>query len=99
MSEGSTTPDLLELTRRSLEAVNRRDLDTLLSLAASDVVYDTSPSGLGVYEGQAAIRAFIKGYWEAFEELHFDLEELVDVGNGVTFSVNRMSRSGCSAWS
>jgi ketosteroid isomerase-like protein len=89
MPQGSTTPELLELARRSLEAVNRRDLDTLMSLSAPDAVYDTSPSGLGVYEGQAAIRAFIKGYWDAFEELRFDLEELVDLGNGVTFSVNR----------
>jgi ketosteroid isomerase-like protein len=83
------TPDLVELTRRTLEAVNRRDLDTLMSLAAPDVVYDTSPSGLGVYKGQASIRAFIKGYWDAFEELRFELEELLDLGDGVTFSVNR----------
>lgn len=89
MSHGSSNPDLLELTRRSLEAVNRRDLDTLMSLSAPNLVYDTSPSGLGVYEGHAAIGAFIKGYWDAFEELRFDLEELVDLGHGVTFSVNR----------
>jgi ketosteroid isomerase-like protein len=89
MSEESTTPDLVEGTRRSLEAVNRRDLDALMSFLAPGAVYDTSPSGLGVYEGEAAIRAFIKGYWDAFEELRFELEELLDLGNGVTFSVNR----------
>jgi hypothetical protein len=52
-------------------------------------VYDTSPSGMGVYEGHAAIRAFIKGYWDCCEELHFELEEALDLGNGVAFLVNR----------
>jgi ketosteroid isomerase-like protein len=87
--EESTTPDLVELVRRQLEAVNRRDLDTLMSIVAPDAVYDTSPHGLGVYEGRAAIEALFKDYWDAFEELRFELEELLDLGNGVTFSVNR----------
>jgi ketosteroid isomerase-like protein len=85
----STTPDLVEVARRQLEAVNRRDFDALLPYAAPNVVYDTSPSGFGVYVGIAAIREFIEGYWRAFEELRFELEEFVDLGNGVTFAVNR----------
>jgi ketosteroid isomerase-like protein len=89
MPEESTTPDLADLARKQLEAVNRRDADTLASFAASGVVYDTSPSGFGVYEGQAAVRDFIEGYWDLFEELRFELEEFVDLGNGVTLSVNR----------
>ena len=89
MPEEPTTPDLAELARQQIEAVNRRDADALVSFARADVVYDTSPSGMGTYEGHAAVRAFIQGYWELFEELSFELEELLDLGNGVTFSVNR----------
>jgi ketosteroid isomerase-like protein len=89
MREESTTPDLAELARRQLDAVNRRDFDALLPYAAPNVVYDTTPSGFGVYEGQGAIRDFIEGYWNAFVELRFELEEFVDLGNGVTFAVNR----------
>lgn len=37
-----------------------RDFDALLPYASPDAVYDTSPSGFGVYEGQAAIREFIE---------------------------------------
>jgi len=44
---------------------------------------------MGTYEGHAAIGAFLKGYWEAFEQLRFELEEALDLGNGVTFLVNR----------
>jgi hypothetical protein len=36
MSEESTTPDLVELTRRSVEAANRRDLDAVASSFAED---------------------------------------------------------------
>jgi ketosteroid isomerase-like protein len=85
----STPPDLSEVARRQLEAANRRDLDTLMSYAAPDVVYDTSPSGLGVYEGFDAIAAFLVAYWDAFDELRFELEELRDLGNGVTLAVIR----------
>lgn len=89
MSEESATSGLVEFARRQLEAVNRRDLDSLMSAVARDAVYDTSPGGMGVYEGHAAIRAFLKGYWDCFEELRFELEEALDLGNGVTFLVNR----------
>jgi ketosteroid isomerase-like protein len=89
MSEHYPSADLAEIARVSLDAANRRDFDALMSFAAPDIVYDTTPSGFGVYEGLAAIRAFIEGYWELFEELRFELEEFADLGNGVTFSVNR----------
>ena len=89
MTEESTPPDLMEVVHRQLEAVNRRDFDALLPYAAANVIYDTSPSGFGVYVGMAAIREFIEGYWNAFEDLRFELEEFVDLGNGVTFAVNR----------
>ena len=89
MPDESTTPDLVELTRKQFEAANRRDMDALLSLGASDLVYDTSHVGLGVYEGSVAIRGFLEGWWDAFEELRFEPEEVLDLGNGVTFSVLR----------
>jgi ketosteroid isomerase-like protein len=44
---------------------------------------------MGVYEGHAAIRAFLKGYWDCFEELRFELEEALDLGSEVGFLVNR----------
>jgi ketosteroid isomerase-like protein len=87
MSEESTTPDLVELVRGAVEAANRRDMDAFMSGCPPDGVYDTTPDGLGVYEGPLAIRAFVQEWWDAFEELTFDLEEVVNLGNGVTFSV------------
>ena len=89
MPEESTTPDLEELARLGIEALNRRDFDALLPYASPNLVYDTTPSGFGVYEGMPAIREFIEGYWEIFDELAFELAEFVDLGNGMTFAVNR----------
>jgi ketosteroid isomerase-like protein len=89
MPGASREPDRAELTRLQIEAVNRRDFDALLPYASPDIVYDTSPSGFGVYQGVAAIREFIESYWQTFDELSFELEEFSDLGNGVTFAVNR----------
>ena len=89
MSEESTTPDLVKLVRKQIEAANRRDLDAFMHPCPPDGVYDTSPSGLGVYQGPAAIRAFIQEWWDAFEDLRFEADEVLDLGHGVTFLVLR----------
>ena len=89
MSQENAPADLVALAHRQLEAVNRQDLDAFMSIYAPDVVYDTSEHGLGVYEGTEAMRGLIKAYWDAFEDLTFELEELRDLGSGVTFHVVR----------
>jgi hypothetical protein len=61
MPEESTTPDPEALARSIVEAANRRDFDAMLDYVAPDVVYDTSPSGFGIYQGVPAIRVFIEG--------------------------------------
>jgi ketosteroid isomerase-like protein len=89
MSAESTTPDLVELTRSQFEAVNRRDLETVMSFCPPDGVYDVSPSGLGTFERPAAVRGSIKDWWDSFEDLRFELEEVLDVGHGVVLAVAR----------
>jgi hypothetical protein len=89
MPEESMTPDLVELTGRQLDAANRHDLDAFMSVFASDAVYDASRDGLGVYEGPAAIRGLIGGWWDAFDDLRLTPEEVLDLGNGVLFAAIR----------
>jgi hypothetical protein len=65
MSEESTTSDVVELTRQHYEDANRRDFDTLMSFFGSNSVWDTSPVGLGIYEGPAAGKVTqIDTYWD-----------------------------------
>ncbi len=86
MSEESTTPDLVELVGRALEAANRLDLDAVMSSFAVDAVFEGRALG-DIFEGQAAIRTFVEGWFGTYEELEYGLEEVRDLGNGVVFAV------------
>jgi ketosteroid isomerase-like protein len=87
MPEESTTPDSLKSMRRTMVAFSRGDFDVQMSVYAPDAVLDMSARGLGVFEGVGAIRGFWEDYYRAFEDLRFELEEALDLGNGVVFAV------------
>jgi ketosteroid isomerase-like protein len=86
MPAESTTPDPVELTRRFLEAASRRDFDAMLSFFAPNAVWDTL-GGLGTFEGHSAIRGFWEDWYSTYEEFEIGPEEILDLGNGVTFVV------------
>src|SRR5438876_11673848 len=86
MSQESTTPDLVELTRSAFEASTRHDLGAALSFYAPCAVFDLSDAALGNYEGVAAIGSFLKEWWGTWEEHVIEVEESVDLGHGVVFS-------------
>jgi ketosteroid isomerase-like protein len=84
MSEESTTPDLVELTRSFYETMDREwDFDALASFFAHDAVWDLSGSHLGIYEGVEAIGDFLAGYWATWEDHHHKIEGSHDFGDGV----------------
>ena len=87
MPEESASPDLVELQKRLTAATNRGDVDAILAFYAPDAVYDMSPVGMGVFEGQEAARGFIADWWTSYEESEFEAEETLDLGNGVGFRV------------
>lgn len=83
MSEGPTT-DLVALTRRSIGA---ESVDAAVSFYAPEAVWDASAWGMGVFEGQAAIRAFFDDWRRSYTGIDWEAEEIRDLGNGVTFAV------------
>jgi ketosteroid isomerase-like protein len=84
MPEGSTTPDLVELVRSMFESMDHDfDFDAIAGFAVPEVVWDLSDMGLGIYEGIAACREFIEGYWAIWEDHHHKIEEILDCGHGV----------------
>jgi ketosteroid isomerase-like protein len=85
MSEASTTPDLIELVNRVREAVNRRDFDGVESFYAPDAVLRGAEAG--TFEGASAIRGLAEDMASPHEELYVEAEEIIDLGNGVTFAV------------
>jgi ketosteroid isomerase-like protein len=85
MSEESTTPDLVELTRRSIEALGEGN-EAATSFYAPDGVWDAS-WGMGVHEGREAVGDFFRDWRSSYDELTREIETLRDFGNGVTFAV------------
>ena len=87
MSDESTTPDLAEAFRPSLEAIDRRDWDAAMAAYGPDAVRDMALQGMGVFEGRDAVRGLIEGWWGVYEDSEQRVEELHDLGNGITFGV------------
>jgi hypothetical protein len=82
-----STPDLVELTRRSMEATNRRELNASATMFAPSAVFDVSAVGLGRFEGPTAIHGYLSDWLSAYEKQ--DLREWDGrlFGNGVVFVV------------
>jgi ketosteroid isomerase-like protein len=89
VSEESTTPNLEEQRmRRFLEALHdRHDLDAALRFYAPDCVVEQET---GTLEGVSAFRAFLEEWLGLYEEIQWELEEVLDLGNGVGFVVIRL---------
>jgi len=48
MAEESTTPDLMELAQRRVDAADSGDVDAMVSFFASDAVWDSTSMGFEV---------------------------------------------------
>jgi ketosteroid isomerase-like protein len=99
MPEEPTTPDPVELVRRLEQAANRLDFDAILSFYAADAVWEGRASGM-TFEGRTAIRGFWEDMTAAYEEFEWRSEEILDLGNGATFVVDRASGRpvGSTGW-
>jgi ketosteroid isomerase-like protein len=76
----------VEVVRRGFAAYNRRDLDGVLENWAPDAVWDWSNSrgfDAGVYRGHGEIRAFWQRFLAAFDEIRFEIDDPVEVEDGL----------------
>ena len=95
MPEESTTADLVERTRRLWDAASRRDYDAIMGFFGPEPVWETT---LATLDGSVAIRERLEEWYGAFDELEFELEEILDLGNGVTLTVvNQRARPAGSS--
>jgi hypothetical protein len=85
MPEESTTPDLVERQRQVVEAGIR--VDVAMTFYAPGAVWDASRTGVGIFEGAAAMRRFFEDWLRAYEEYRHEIVEIRDLGNGVVFTV------------
>src|SRR5688572_4562811 len=81
----------IEIVRRSTEAYSRGALDEVLESWAPDAVLDWSNSrGLeaAVVRGRDEIRAYMERFLETFEEVRIELEDILEVDEGVVVAEN-----------
>jgi hypothetical protein len=67
MPEQPTTSELLELTRRSMEATNRGEFDVGVTRFAADVIFDVSSVGLGCFEGAEEVLGYLADWVRAYD--------------------------------
>lgn len=70
----------LEVVRRFNDALNRRDVDTMMRLMSEDCVFEnTSPAPDGTrYEGQAAVRAFWEDFFKGSLQATIEVEAIFE---------------------
>jgi ketosteroid isomerase-like protein len=85
MPDESTSPNLIELVRRMQVAINSGDIDEAMSMFSPNPVWDATGVGLVVYEGQAAIREYLAEWMGLLDDVHLQLDAIVDLGHGITF--------------
>jgi ketosteroid isomerase-like protein len=90
MSQESTSPDLVRLTRQAIDASNRGDIDAIMGLFAPDAVWE-SLDGIGVFKGATAVRGFLTDWLSSYGAFDTEAEEIANLGGGITFVVVRQS--------
>ena len=91
----------VEIVRRVYEAATRRDAATVLALYDPEVELDSTRLGIvdsagGVYRGHEGLRSFFRGWHEAWGNIEYDYEELIDAGEQVISVVTRHARGRAS---
>jgi len=84
----------LEVVRRIYAAAARRDPDAVLAEYDPEVEWDVSRShmarlvGEGFYRGHDGLRRFFGAYHDAWEEVSYGFDELIDAGDDTVLSVD-----------
>jgi ketosteroid isomerase-like protein len=86
MTEESTTPDLVELVQRVIDAVHARDFEAVQSAYAPNAVLDILQLG-ATFEGHLAIRGFYEEWAATFPGWKQEVQEILDLGEGMGIAV------------
>jgi ketosteroid isomerase-like protein len=83
---GIDGPDLADEVRAAIEryrdAVNRRDIDSVVAAFTDDGLIDCTPPPDGErYEGAVGISALFRLLWESADQRTFETEELIVAGD------------------
>ena len=90
----------VEVVRRIYEAAARRDAETVFSLYDAEVELDNTRLGLaghrGIRRGHEGLRGVFRDWHDAWENVEYDYDELIDAGEHVVSVVTRRGRGRAS---
>ena len=87
----------VEIVRASTEAINRGDIDGALETAADDFEMDWSNSIgplKGIYKGKEQVKELWTSFVDAFDEVRWDPEEIIEVDESRVIVVNHVRMRG-----
>ena len=87
----------VKLIHRTFASINRGDIDGALDVVADDFEMDWSDSigpAKGVYRGKEQVHGIWTSFVEAFEELRWDPEEIIEVDESRLIVINRVRIRG-----
>jgi ketosteroid isomerase-like protein len=87
----------VEMVRRAIASVNRRDFHRALEEADDDFEMDWSNSispQSGVYRGRERVHEIYASFRDAWDELRWDVQEVVDLDEARVLVVNRIRMRG-----
>lgn len=82
-TQDSPPNDVVSIVTRFNDALNARDLDTMMQLMTPDCVFENTyppPDGTR-YEGRAAVRDFWEDFFRGSSQAQFDIEDIFGQGN------------------
>src|SRR5918994_70813 len=84
----------VEMVRRLLDAWNRRDLDAMLDLGGSELVFVNSPTAVepGTRRGRDEVIEVARKQWEILADARFEVDRFFDRGDEI-IALARLSRS------
>jgi len=89
------TQENVEIIRQSYEAFNSRDLTLIGSLLHPDFELNLSNS-MGFdrsnYLGERGLERFFESYWDAFESISIEVDELIGTGDAIVAIIRARGR-------
>ena len=91
--------DRAEIIRASYEAFNRRDVEGLREWLHPEFEVELGSSmgfDRGNYRGEQGLQRFFASYWDAFEEISIEVEELIGKGDAIVALIRARGRGAGS---
>ena len=84
----------VEIARRAFALFNVRDLSAFFDVFDSDLLYRnrTDEPDARVYRGLEQYKGYVAGFLDTFDDLRFELHELVDLGDQVVVVTDLLGR-------